>query len=202
MAYASETAIANEALFLCGADAIVSGGTIDTTTDQNAVIINRVFDAVRDDLLAKHDWHFADIVVALVVDAVVDNYTVYDYAYDLPSDIIRMMNLVAYATVNPSYNDAPYVPYLIRAGHLYTDETPCWIRYTAQITDVTAYPHWFGRAFAASLAAEIIPRLNADAQKQAGVQQLAMGRFMEAMRTDGLERKQYDLPNTPIDEVG
>ena len=116
--------------------------------------------------------------------------------------IIRLINLVAYATVNPSYEDAPYVPWLLRANHLYTDETPAWIRYTAQITDVTEFPHWFGRALAAGLAVEIIPRLNADPQKQAGLQQLALGRFMEAMRTDGLERKQYDLPSKRIDEVG
>ena len=153
MAYASETAIADEALFLCGADGITD---IDSATDQNAIIVNRVYDQVRDDFLSKHDWHFADIVVQLAVDAVVDNYTVYEYAYDLPSEIIRLINLVEYSSANPSYADAPYVPYLLRAGHLYTDETPCWIRYTAQITDVTTYSHWFGRALAGALALEII----------------------------------------------
>jgi len=199
VAYASETAIANEALFLCGADSITD---IDSTTDQNAIIVNTVFDAVRDELLSKHDWAFADVVVQLSADTLVDNYTPYDYAYDLPTDIIRLINLVAYAETSPTYEDQPYEPYLMRANHLYTDETPCWIRYTAQITDVTEFPHWFGRALAATLALEIIPRLNSDPQKLAYLQQVAVGRFAEGMRQDALEKHQYEQPSTWIDEVG
>ena len=199
MAYATETAIANEALFLCGANPITD---IDSATDPNAIIVNTVFDAVRDDMLSKHDWAFADVVAELAEDTGVDNYTMYEYAYDLPVDIIRMINLVHYSASNPQYTDAPYLPYMLRANHLYTDEAPCWIRYTKQETDVTQFPHWFGRAFAAALAAEITPRLTADDQDEQKIGMIAAGRFGEAMRMDALERKQYDIGSTPINEVG
>lgn len=201
MGYATEAVIVNEALVSLGEKPLA--GSLDATTDPRAVMANTIYDNVRDEVLTLHDWAFASVVAELTVDAgYTDNFTEFDYVYDLPADNLRVINLVGYSASNPTYEDAPYTAYLIRDGHLFTSETPCWIRYIKQVTDVTTFPLMFGRALAYAVAYEIAQRLVEDQNKVQRAFQMYTSKLSEAMRIESLEKKARDVPSTLITDVG
>lgn len=192
----SETQIANEALIALGARPI---NDISDTTDENAIMIDAIFDALRDELLMYHEWQFAQVVVQLTEDTVVDNYTRFKHAYDLPADLLRMINLV---DETHEYRDSPYRPYIIRNNHLYTDETPCWVRYTAQVTDVTQFPRWFDKSLALYIAHRIALRQSENPGKMQQMEVAYGGATAEAMRMDALSSQQFKPPSPRIDRIG
>ena len=200
MAYATEAAIASEALHLLGARPITD---LDSITDQNAIMMNTVFDSVRDEMLGAHNWQFARQTVELTEDTTSDNHTSFDYAYVLPADLIRIIGLVGESgTTNPEYALLPYQPYEVRENLLFSDEDECWVQYVKKVTDVTEFPHWFGRALAAGLATECAIRITEDKQKYGMIQQIYGGRLTEAMRIDGYSSKETDVPGQFIEDVG
>jgi len=196
MAWASETAVGNVALSLLGAGTI---SDIDSTTDPRAKALSAFFDTARDHVLSLHDWAFADVVAQLTVDAVVSNTTPYDYAYDMPAAMIRMICLNAGST---EFTDMPYAPYLIRGSHIFCDYSPAWLRYTTQSGTVTNWPHWFGLAMATYLAYLAAPKLTENQQKQDKMERLFGGQIIESIRMDKVQRQHWTQPPTLITDVG
>lgn len=192
---ATETAIANIGLMALGSRPITD---IDSTDDENAIMIASVFDHVRDVLLSVYEWQFATVVEQLTEDLVVDNYTIYEHAYDQPSGLIRIVNIAD----SHDFFDRPYTPYLHRGNHIYTDESECWIRYVSRVTDVTQFPVWFDEALGLALAERIATRMTENLNKAAAIKQDAAGAVAMAMRFDALAEKHRKTPSRRIDQIG
>ena len=196
MAWATELAVGNVALSLLGEGTITD---IDSTTDARALALSAFFDTARDHVLSLHDWAFADTLVQLTENTTSDNFSIYDTLYARPTDMIRLVTLTAGTS---DYSDSPYDPFVLRGAYLATDNDPCWIRYTKQITTVSLWPHWFGLAMAHYLAYLASPRITENPKKTAACFQTFGQQLIEAIRMDAVQRKERTIPPTLITDIG
>jgi hypothetical protein len=119
---ASQVEITNLALSRIGANTITS--LTDGTAEQKLAVVT--WDIARRACLRDHAWNFACKDVELNQ---ISGYTAfeYDYAYQLPSDYIRLLQFYG----NPNFR--------VQGRRILTDETVCKIKY---IYDVTDSPDW------------------------------------------------------------
>lgn len=123
--------IANMALRACGSEV-----QIVALEDNNRVAkaVDQYIDTAIRDVLRRHEWNEVIRRAELTEDEVVDNYTAYGYAFDLPSDCLVPLEL----------NNLESVPRLIEAGHLYADEDEPILRYIKDAVDEVAGVMEFG----------------------------------------------------------
>lgn len=145
----TEVSICNYALRLVGGDRIT---VLDSTTT-NGARCDDLFDFLRDDLLRCHHWNFATRMAQLTVAGDTPTFE-YDFAYTLPSDWLR--------TISVHDNDAAsgnldFLEMDLGDGTrvLATSADQCYIKYVAQITDVTQFSADFVMAFQLSLARDL-----------------------------------------------
>lgn len=178
MAY-SITGIVNLALLKIGVKRISSHP--DSTTPQG-IDANDCWEYIRDEVLAKRDWKFAKTRVALAQNATAPAY-LYDYAYTLPSDFLRLcLTKKDDTNTYPSgaYDNNYYVTQdgIVVFGTVYSysietlsdgtmvlmtnyDNTDydLYIPYIKKVTDATKYSPLFIKALSYRLAAELaMPR--------------------------------------------
>jgi hypothetical protein len=152
-----------------------------------------------------YEWPFAIARKAL---AVVDepNLTPYDYAYALPTDNLRLLDLLDDQSFNriqtAGYRLGGYYPdsniyyinrmvsntrdpfYVIEGTRLYTDLTPCYAKYIRRLETVSQFPELFASALIFSLAAKVTPRLSQNfglAQTMAGAAAAATTRAISTL---------------------
>jgi hypothetical protein len=181
MAVATEVELCNHALSLIGESRISSL----TEANERARICNLLYDQTRDELLASFEWPFAVERRALsAVDE--ENLTQWGYSYSLPPDYLKMLDVLddeSYRRVmstgyglggHVSSTDMFYLNrrvatheepfYRIQGNRLYTDFSPCYVRYIARVENPVLFPELFVTALAASLAAKVAPRLSQNFQ--------------------------------------
>jgi hypothetical protein len=191
MAY-SQVGIANLAL--------IRAGTKTITALTENIVVNAVWQYIRDEVLAAKDWKFAKTRVALAKNATAPVYQ-FDYAYTLPTDFLRLCRQDASdASVFPSglysedqmtgqiYINSYYYPYKIEA---ISDGTLCllsdydntdndiYITYIQKITDVTKFSPAFINALANRLGAEIAISITESSNKFADLMNL----YKETLKT-------------------
>ena len=171
MAY-SDVGIANIALIRIGAKRISSL----TEDSESAIVVNAVWQYIRDEVLSARDWHFAKVRVALAKNVTTPAYN-FDYAYTIPSDFLRLCRQDRMdASVFPSglYSEEFFTGqlYLNNVYYQYkietiSDGTIClfsdydntddslFITYIKRITDSTKFSPAFVNCFANRLGAEI-----------------------------------------------
>lgn len=124
----------------------IGAAQLTATTDdvESARILNDIYEHIRDEVLAAHPWNFAIIYSAsLTIDTAAEPEFGYDYAYDLPSDCLRVIKMSV---------DEPFK----KVGqHLYTDESEVYIEYISQVSTTTLFSPLFVTTLAARLAAEV-----------------------------------------------
>lgn len=140
----SEVSVCNSALAKIGADRI----TALTDGTKAAIILNELFEQIRDEVLRSHPWNFAKKRVELTQDATTPAFG-YAYRYALPSDCLRVL-----AT---EYDDTEYV---IESDsgirYILTDEDTMKILYIQRITDPTMWDAMFCEALAWRLAESVV----------------------------------------------
>lgn len=160
--------LANRALRVLGEPKITG---FDDTGSKAALIVDLFFTTFRKHL-TEADWYWARAREELTVDAVVENLTELDYAYDLPTDMLIPIQLY-------DENDTP-LSFRIEGDHLFTD-TPSTsspkLLYTVDClegdaTDVATLtsgygdriPDYWAESFAYTLAADLAFPITRDAE--------------------------------------
>lgn len=175
--------LCNHSLSLLGESRIES-----LTQDlERARVCNLLYPQTRDETLALYQWPFAvgrDSLAAVSE----TNYTQFDYRYALPSDYIRMIDMIdpdSYKVLSGAreipYIDEDYswdlakvgVRYQIEGNRLLSDQNPCIIRYIKRVTNPGLFPELFVSVLIPALAAKIAPRLSQNVQLALQVSQLA-----------------------------
>jgi hypothetical protein len=172
---ASQVDIVNMALMKFGNISIQS--ISDSTPQARAAAV--LWSIVRDELLFSYPWKFAMKRETLDTPSVTEPEFEYDYKYTLPADCLRVWEL---------YNtDANYV---VEGGELYCSDDEIYLKYTAQITDVTMFPPSFVASLACKLAAELCPKLSDNKQLRASLLQEFDLTISRAYKLDAIEGQQ------------
>lgn len=172
----TEVELCNHALSYLGESRIASL----EDSNERARICNLLYDQTRDELLVDGEWPFAIGRRALAA-ATEENLTKYEYRYMLPSDYLKLLDVLDDSTYDEVQNHKLVtVEYKIEAGRLLTDLTPCYVRYIKRITKTNLFPEMFAQAFALSLAAKVCPRLSQNFGLAAQVAQAAFGAVIKA----------------------
>lgn len=141
---ASETEIVNDALARLGISPIMAM----TDASKQAQYAERFYGQTRDEVLASHAWNFAikRAVLARLTAAPTFEWL---YAYQLPTDHLRLVQLNGYETESPEDTHA------VEGNTLVTDAEKAEIRYVARVSDVTLYPPLFIEALSIKLAGKL-----------------------------------------------
>lgn len=142
---ASDIDIVNLALTSLGADRIMSL----TENSENARRANAIYTLIRDEVLRSAPWKFA-IRWASLSQLSEEIKSGYKYAYQLPSDCLKVLRL--------KDKDADF---RVENSKLYCNESEATIKYIARIEDSSQFDSAFVSAFATRLAAELAYPLTA-----------------------------------------
>ncbi|EOC1299350.1 hypothetical protein ACI09I_000938 [Cronobacter dublinensis] len=185
---ATRIEIINRALTKLGSDRLMS------EADDNAAsrAIEAVYNGLLESLLRTYRWSFAikRAKLARLTDEPVFGYL---YAYQLPSDCIRI-DMVSDAShldwCNHQWSSyqLPVPRYQVEGRKIITDMYSVYIRYGARIPDPTTYDEAFTEAFACKLAAEICEAITqSSTKKQAALQDFDLA-IKNARAASAIER--------------
>lgn len=184
----SETDLLNDALSQIGEVGI---GSIDDGTT-NANYCKTLYPALLDSILRSHHWNFALKRMSLAQDVTAPVYE-YNYAYTLPSDLLK---LVAYAGANTSSSVMWWVdgvrvsplPYKVEGRKLYSNEGTVWIQYISRVTNPSEWDALFYQVVATWLASKLAMAITKDARKSGTLLQQAVTVLLPmALAVDGQE---------------
>lgn len=144
MAY-SAASICNQALAKIGAGRI----TALTDNSEPARVCNSIYAEKRDSLLDMTEWDFATRRVQLARDVTAPTFG-YDYAYQLPADIIALLEVFSGSDGGTKEEE-----YTREKGMILTDQDYCWVRYTQRIEDEAQFSVGFAEALAYLLAIDL-----------------------------------------------
>jgi len=173
----SAAAICNRAIGHCQLAGQIDGELADDTSAEGMACAE-VYEALRDELLAAHDWPWATKQAALQLLFEVADLTEFErndwlYCYALPSDYLKLRGLwpgmrapskdwqVPHAIENYSSDDVTEQTVLFTDLEA-SDALPVVMRYTRQVTDVNLFPPSFVNALALRIAFEIASQVKKD----------------------------------------
>lgn len=189
---ASDADIANWALTKLGSSTKIAALTDNSV---EAVAINGVYHRIRRAELRKRHWSFAIKRGSLPALSSAPTWG-FDYAYQLPTDYLRMMQVGEYIVV-PSlsdYTSQDASPYAIEGQTICTDFTaPLSIRYVGDITDSSLFDDLFVEAFAAKIAYECCEQITQSTGKRQVCSQDYAAAINQAARVGAIEK-----PPAPI----
>lgn len=158
---ASQVDYCNAALLMLAQDrAIASMG--EQTKD--ARVFTRVYDRVRDLVLAEHDWPFALSAQALAPSAEAP-LPGWGYRYAVPAECLRLVAVTGERGVRGLLAGASdgRMAFETCSGaqetDLVTDQAEAYALYVQRVTDTGRYPPLFGQALSCRLAIEVAPAL-------------------------------------------
>ncbi len=153
---ASETDIVNFAFSLMGDKRI---NDIDEE-DEESALAKLFYKQARDELLAWPDieWVFAKTRANLETTIDPDPIFNWDHAFQIPVDIVRVINQV-------DEWDQPILPWVRELDQILTNEDTCRILYITKITDTTKFPALFVKALYYLLGSVFADRISLDKQK-------------------------------------
>lgn len=164
--------IANSALIKVGADRI-SSLTQDT---KSAIVLNAIFDFIRDEVLRAHPWNFAIKRATISPTATTPPFE-YTYEYDLPSDCLRVLNV---------YPES--IPWSMEGNRkILSNEPTLDVIYVFRATDPTQWDSSFGEVMALRLAAEVAYNLTQSLALADTLMKLYRAAIAEARSYDGTE---------------
>lgn len=132
----------------------LKAGTVSSTTDNSvqARALAVYADETRQEVLRDTAPPFA-VKVATLTESSDSNYTQYSYIYDLPSDYLRVIEILDSAY----YRYDAY--YYVDGSHIYMNYTPGIIRYVYDNSTTAEWDADFTEAYALYLAAKAAPKL-------------------------------------------
>jgi hypothetical protein len=184
MAVFSETQICNNALLRLGADTVMN---LDTDGTVSSIIASNLYAVTRDSLLRQHTWNFATVRTALAADVTAPAFE-WLYQYQLPADFIRVVAIYAQSS-----------SYKMEGQILLSNQgAPLYLKYVAQITDVTKFEPLFVDALTLAIAIKMGPRICGDGWN---TQQGPGMSFVKELDDVLLEAKMVDSQDETPDEL-
>ena len=167
--------ICNRALDAIGVQPI----TAITEETKAGGLCRRYYPQIRDDVIRGHPWNSATARAELpaLVAAPTWGYT---YAYQLPSDCLRVLSVEA---CDPFLN-----PWRVEGRTIVTDkEAPLYVLYLRSLPDSGFFDPMLVTVIAARLAMELAMPLTSDAQTRRQMEMEYRNRLREARSVDGQE---------------
>lgn len=161
----SDTKICNMALAKIGS-ARISDYTDSTEDNVQAVQCRLHYEQTRDALLRSHYWRFARTRVQLSANVTTPAFE-WDYAYDLPSDFLRLW-IKPFEDNNSGLHNTRY-SFSMEGRQLLTDEDAVYLRYIKRVTDPTVFDPLFVEVFILKLALKMVMPLSQDRDLYASI---------------------------------
>lgn len=172
--------IVNAALMKCGLPLAAALQDVDWGASVR-------FDDVTEQLLRAHPWNFATAYATPAQTG--EPAHGYRYSYALPEDCVRVID------VRPAEDlRAPQARFSVVGRQLFTNSSPCNLRYVRRLTDPDFWTADFADAVATRLAAEIAPLSAQSFGLGASLLQMAQLAFQQAQASDAGERREL-LPS-------
>lgn len=159
----SQIDLVNSALISIGQEPIVSIDDADYMSPTVVAVKHKV-DIVRRELLRSNDWNCARVTAKLAQVAMEDNYTGWEYVYELPSDpeCLRIVQISvdggkSYIDLDDyyNYNRGPRESLFDKDDNrILCNSQEVYIKYTADI-DPAKFDSALASAYVAQLAAEL-----------------------------------------------
>ena len=152
MTAANKIVICNFALDHLGKDNVLNL----TSTDAGRRC-GRQYDHARRTSLMRSPWTFARKTKALSVQSTNVLSDLFEYAYDIPKDCLKIVRLVE---IDRGVDDnTPPIPYYISNGFLYTNLEGAHLLYVFDNTDTAAWSDLFDDVVAIMIAIRVAPAL-------------------------------------------
>jgi hypothetical protein len=182
---ASQVDVANRALSKIGDARIISLGD----DSEAAILLNSMFDVMRDAELRAHPWNFSIKRASLAALVSTPAYG-FPNEYQIPGDCLRLL-MVGEAYVGSSqsnYRSMPEQVYQIEGLKILTHYTaPLKVKYIKQVTNVGEWDPLFVEYFATVLAHECCERLAQSSSLKETLRRDKAEMFMRAIRADAIE---------------
>jgi hypothetical protein len=148
----SETHICNMALGRIGAERIVS---FDDASEESveAIQCRLHYAQTRDALIRSHWWRFARARAILSANTTDEPLSEWDYAYDLPTDFLRMKK--PYEGVVSGETELEYT-YSLEGKQILSNESSMKIRYIKRVTDPPSFDPLFVEVLVLQLALKML----------------------------------------------
>ena len=173
----TQISICNNALVKVGADRISS---ISQDT-RSAILLNAIWDQVRDEVLRAHPWNFAMKRAVLAPNSDAPDFG-YDYAYDLPSDCLRV-----WSAKESDEESASEINHSIEDSQILCDYDAIYVRYIYRNEDPSAWDSLFASAMSCRLAQEISYALTQSLPLRDSLKQEYKLSLQDARTADGME---------------
>lgn len=181
----TETAVANEALSLLRQPAI----TDLLGPDHSAKVMRKHFAAVRDGLLRRYPWNFAEKYATLQAQPDKAPAFRYKYAYALPTDCLAARDL--YRVQRQHWK--------VQGRSILSNTGPSInLIYTRNDTDVAEWDALFRMAFSTALAARCAPEIAKDLELESKKEQQAEAALQAAFPVDAGEGTPDEMPECDV----
>ena len=177
--------ICSNALILIGDSPIASFNDTGSGAQAAANLYSETYRQV----LSEHPWSFATKEQQLSrLSAQPDDETGYRYAFQLPSDMVRLWRLF------------PQSDYDIVGALLYSNETELIARYIYQVTETSLPPHMV-KTIEYRMASDFAMLVTEDVQKAQYYDQKYLDMLTRAKSIDSQGRPQHRIVDSPFTDV-
>lgn len=189
---ASEVSICNDALVQLGAEDLLISLSDNTKAGR---LCNQMYSIVREQVLTRFAWNCSikQAELAALVETPTHEFT---YAFKLPADCLRVIKIGVPASSASAANSRDPFGYhqwepmqwrRVAGNKIFSNASPLYISYVANITDPNEMDPALRDAIAAYLAAKIAYALTGSRTKEETMKQWFREVIDEAMATNSLE---------------
>jgi len=151
-----------------------------------AQVAAALYQVTKEELLAEHPWSFALKQQRLNrLSQIPDKLTNYQYAFQLPTDLIRVWNV------------QDHTDYILIDGLLYSNQTTLLCTYIYNVADTSLPPHVV-KALQYKLAEDFAMSVTEDQQKSQLMAVKASTQTAKAMGIDSQGRPQMGIIDSPL----
>lgn len=170
----SETAIANAALLLVGAEELTD---LDAATSTTGIIAQRWYPHTRDALLRRYTWNFALEEQSLSQDSTAAS-TQFANSYTLPTNPYCLRALIMFDSDSE---------WKVRKRKLLTDDGSVTLHYISRVTNTVDFDDLYTDAFIYKLAANMAYPIKRDKVLVRELKDEFKDRISEAITADSME---------------
>lgn len=164
--------------------------SIDTPVTSNEFTCRRWYDPTRAECLAQHPWKFATIRTILTPDPTATPDFGYAYAYNLPTDYIRLVTLGDdYLSDLKREYEIENGQILTAAGNSTTDSTSLYTRYVYDIQQVPKFSPLFVKYFVLQLALNMATKFSTSPTIKNQIRDEYKDIEMQAKAVNGQDRR-------------
>jgi len=196
---ATETEIANRAMQKLGAKRILAFG--DTSTKEGREI-SAAWDQVRRGELRRANWNFAITRASLAAIVATPVYG-FSYAHALPDLCLRIIDVSSDNTTSSVLSVGDYARESLADGTqvVASDNTPLWVRYVRDVTNVAIWDVMFCEVMATQLALQLCQQITDSNSRKEALEAEYRWQSRDARNADAIENPPDQLPDDEWNEA-